>query len=43
VETGVDDLHTGIAQGPSDDLYAAIVAVEAWFGYQYPRWSCRHS
>ena len=34
-QTGVDDLHTGIAQSGGDDAGAAVVPVEADFGYQY--------
>ena len=32
LETGVDDLHAGIAQGVGHDLGAAVVAVEPGLG-----------
>ena len=32
VQPRVDDLHAGVAQGPRDDLGAAVVAVETGLG-----------
>jgi hypothetical protein len=34
MQTRVDDFHSGVAQGGSDDFRAAIVAVEAGLCYQ---------
>jgi len=42
-ETGVEHFHAGIAEGAGDDLGAAVVAVEAGFGYEYADgagWGC---
>jgi hypothetical protein len=38
VQSGVDHIHAGIAQGSRHDLDAAVVPVKAYFGEQYPDW-----
>ncbi len=42
-EAGVDDLHAGVAEGAGDDFCAAVVAVEAGFGYEDADWGRRNS
>ncbi len=37
-ESGVDDFHAGVAEGAGDDFCAAVVAVEAGFGYEDADW-----
>jgi hypothetical protein len=32
VQAGVDDLHTGVAQSPSNDLRATVVPVKSRLG-----------
>jgi hypothetical protein len=42
-EAGVDDLHAGVAEGAGDDFCAAVVAVEAGFGYEDADWDISHA
>ena len=37
-KAGIDDLHSGIAQRPRNDLGAAVVAVKAGLGYKHADW-----
>ncbi len=37
-EAGVDDFHACVAEGAGDDFGAAVVAVEAGFGYEDADW-----
>ena len=42
-EAGVDDLHPGVAEGAGDDFCAAVVAVQAGFGYENANWGICHA
>ena len=42
VQPGVDHLEARVAQGPRDDLRAAVVPVEPGLGHQHPDLSLGH-